>query len=385
MRALMMALLGVILTGCDGWSLVVGSSTSPPPPQWVAAFPRLPLLSGLVGLHQAPGDSATFYALRKSGQIVRFSNQSTASSVALVLDVSARVLDSGESGLLGLAFHPQFASNGRLYLYYTGGSPLTSYLSRFVRRGDGSFHASDEEILLTVAQPFANHNGGQLAFGPDGYLYLALGDGGSGGDPFGNAQNTNVLLGKILRLDVDGAAPYAIPPDNPFASGGGRPEIWAYGLRNPWRFAFDRVTGELWAGDVGEDQYEEIDTIRRGGNYGWAIMEGAHCFNSATCNTTGLILPVFEYTHSEGCSVTGGYVYRGNALSALQGRYLFTDFCSAKVWTLLPLAGGAVQVGMLDTLLGSPSSFAEDQAGELYALNLAGSAGANIYKLVPGD
>lgn len=383
MRALLLGLLGALLAGCDGWSLELRSSA--PPPRWQAAFPHLPLLRGLVGLHQAPGDGASFYAVRKSGQIVRFSNHPNASSVSEVLDLSARVQDSGESGLLGLAFHPQFASNGRLYVYYTGGAPLTSYLSRFVRRSDGSFHASDEEILLTVAQPFSNHNGGQLAFGPDGYLYLALGDGGGSGDPFGNGQNLNTLLGKILRLDVDGAAPYAIPPDNPFAGGGGRPEVWAYGLRNPWRFSFDRATGELWAGDVGEQDYEEVDVIVRGGNYGWAIMEGAHCYNSPSCNTTGLIRPVFEYTHNDGCSVTGGYVYRGSTVPALQGRYVFTDFCSAQVWTLLPLGGGAVQVGMLAPLLGQPSSLAEDQAGELYALNFAGSAGANIYKLVPGE
>lgn len=381
MRKLMALLLVGIVSGCDGWSLEIRSS--PPTPQWVAAFPRLPLLSGLVGLHQAPGDSSSFYAVRKSGHVLRFSNQSGASSAALVLDVSARVLDSGESGLLGLAFHPQFASNGRLYVYYTGGSPLTSYLSRFVRRSDGSFHASDEEILLTVAQPFSNHNGGQLAFGPDGYLYLALGDGGSGGDPFGNAQNTNVLLGKILRLDVDGTAPYAIPPDNPFAGGGGRPEIWAYGLRNPWRFSFDRGSGALWAADVGEDDYEEINKIVRGGNYGWAIMEGTSCFNGTSCNPVGLIPPVFAYDHREGCSVTGGYVYRGAALPALQGRYLFTDFCSGKVWSL-QLFGGTVQSGMLETLPGSPASLAEDYAGELYALDFGGDAGANIYKLVPG-
>ena len=359
--------------------------------RWQAAFAQLPSLSGLVGLHQAPGDSSVFYAVRKSGLVQRFANQPSANTVTTVLDLSGRVRDSGESGLLGFAFHPQYASNGRLYVYYTGGTPLTSYLSRIVRRGDGSLNAADEDILLTVAQPYSNHNGGQLAFGPDGFLYLALGDGGSGGDPHGHGQNTQTLLGKILRIDVNPAnenngAAYAIPSDNPFANGvNGRPEIYAWGLRNPWRFSFDRSNGELWAADVGQNEYEEINRIERGGNYGWAVMEGLHCFGTSNCNQTGLKLPVFEYNHNQGCSVTGGYVYRGNTLAALQGRYIFTDYCSANVWSLIPQGNGGVQAEMLTSLSGNPSSFAEDHAGELYALMLSGSAGANIYKMQPED
>lgn len=398
----------LLLTACGNSSNGGGDSEPPPPPsgltsrpanpdciapdtagssavRWTAAFPSLPSLSGIVGLHQAPGDSSQFYAVRKSGLVQRFANQATASALTTVLDLSGRVQDSGESGLLGFAFHPQYASNGQVYVYYTGGSPLTSYLSRIVRRGDGTLNAADEQVLLTVAQPYSNHNGGQLAFGPDGFLYLALGDGGSGGDPQGNGQNTNTLLGKILRIDVNSGAPYAIPADNPFADGGGRAEIFAWGLRNPWRFSFDRVSGELWAADVGQNAYEEINRIERGGNYGWAIMEGLHCYDAGSCNQNGLALPVFEYNHSEGCSVTGGYVYRGSRLPALQGRYLFTDYCSAKVWALTSRSDGSVTSQYLTSLTGNPSSFAEDHAGELYALTLSGGAGENIYALQPGD
>lgn len=412
MRGIWMLAVGMSLVGCGfGSGGSDDEATSPPSSglatrpanpgcvapdtagstdsRWTAAFPQLPSLSGLVGLHQAPGDNSVFYAVRTSGLVQRFANQANASALTTVLNLSGRVLDSGESGLLGFAFHPQYASNGQVYVYYTGGSPLTSYLSRIVRRGDGSLNAADEEILLQVRQPYSNHNGGQLSFGPDGFLYLALGDGGSGGDPDGNGQNTDVLLGKILRIDInhadaDRGLPYAIPSDNPFASGGGRAEIYAWGLRNPWRFSFDRVSGELWAADVGQNEYEEINKIERGGNYGWNTMEGLHCYGGGSCNQSGLKLPVFEYNHSEGCSVTGGYVYRGSALPALQGRYLFTDYCSAKVWSLVPEQNDSYTAQMLTALSGNPSSFAEDNAGELYALMLSGDAGENIYQLTPG-
>ncbi|MFZ5843680.1 MAG: PQQ-dependent sugar dehydrogenase [Pseudomonadota bacterium] len=370
----------------DNTSCLAPDSAGSTAIRWQPAFPELPSLSGLVGLLQAPADDSVFYAVRKSGLVQRFANQPTAATLTTVLNLSGRVQDSGESGLLGFAFHPQYASNGEVYVYYTGGSPLSSYLSRIVRRGDGTLNAADEDILLTLAQPYSNHNGGQLAFGPDGFLYLALGDGGSGGDPHGHGQNPQTLLGSILRLDINNGTPYAIPADNPFANGvGGRPEIYAWGLRNPWRFSFDRSNGELWAADVGQNAWEEINKIERGGNYGWAIMEGQHCYAADSCNQTGLKQPVFEYSHSEGCSVTGGYVYRGSALPALQGRYLFSDYCSAQVWSLLPQPNGSLQVEMLTALSGNPSSFAEDNQGELYALLLSGSAGENIYRMHSAD
>jgi len=229
-----------------------------------------------------------------------------------------------------------------------------------------------------VAQPFENYNGGMLAFGPDGYLYIGLGDGGSHGDPGNRAQHRRLLQGKILRLDVNGARPYAIPPDNPFADGGGRPEIYAMGLRNPWRFSFDRRTGALFAGDVGEGRIEEINRIIRGRNYGWRIMEGSLCFRPANCRRTGLTLPIHEYRHNHGrCSVTGGYVYRGRAIRGLTGTYLFADFCSGEIFGLR----GRVASLLLDTTL-PIASFGEDEAGEVYVVNLREGA---IYRIVSAD
>ena len=231
----------------------------------------------------------------------------------------------------------------------------------------------NERILLVVSQPFDNHNGGQLAFGPDGFLYIALGDGGSGGDPFGNGQNLNAILGKILRIDVDAApAPgkqYAIPADNPFAAGGGLPEIWAYGLRNPWRFSFDPATGRLFAGDVGQNAFEEVDLITKGGNFGWNIMEGNHCFSpAAACPTAGLILPIDEYGHDAagGISVTGGFVYRGPSIPGLAGTYVFGDLASGRIWGLQENGQDGWQRTLLLTHALTVSSFGRDTSGELY-------------------
>jgi glucose/arabinose dehydrogenase len=244
-----------------------------------------------------------------------------------------------------------------------------------------------ERVLLEVRQPFSNHKGGQLAFGPDGFLYIGLGDGGSGGDPYENAQNKNVLLGKILRIDVDRPTvdrPYGIPVDNPFAAGGGRPEIFALGLRNPWRFSFDRETGRLFAGDVGQDEVEEIDIVVKGGNYGWNRMEGTQCYQPrVNCPREGFILPVAEYRHDEGVAVTGGFVYRGKTLPALQGLYVFGDFGTSTVWTIPATAAP----GLRERTLLLPrsglelSSFGEDAQGELYLLDLRGG----IYRLVPAS
>lgn len=228
-------------------------------------------------------------------------------------------------------------------------------------------------VLLEIDQPYSNHNGGDLAFGPDGYLYIATGDGGSGGDPLGNAQNLRSLLGKILRLDVDRSRhglPYAIPEDNPFYgnTGGIREEIYAYGLRNPWRIAFDRETGELWAADVGQSAMEEIDIVEKGRNYGWNVMEGSLCFRTLRCDRDGLTLPVWEYApEGGGASVTGGYVYRGNEIPALRGQYVFADFIDGRIWTLRRDERGGAKVRLLDTRIGGITSFGEDEAGELYA------------------
>ncbi len=282
----------------------------------------------------------------------------------------------GERGLLGLALHPRFPNDSRVFLDYTaddGG--LVSRVSSF-EVYDGVIDTDSEIILLQVSQPHNNHNGGNLLFGPDGYLYVGLGDGGSGGDPHGHGQNTDTLLGSILRIDVDGGGDdtaYAIPEDNPFVDGGGRPEIYAYGLRNPWRFSFDRQTGELWAGDVGQDSWEEIDVIEKGGNHGWNVWEGKHCFppDVSDCEEDGFVPAIHEYRNpggDDGRSVTGGYVYRGAQLPELVGKYIFADYLTGEIWQLEREGDGAeVELLLASGLL--ISSFAEGQDAELYVLD----------------
>jgi glucose/arabinose dehydrogenase len=328
---------------------------------------------------QAPGDADRWYVVVKAGRVWVFENRPDVVRSELFADIRERVQARySESGLLGMAFHPHFARNGQVFLSYTThGTPLLSRVSRFVSRDGGrTLDAGSETVLFEVPQPYANHNGGQIAFGPDGHLYIGLGDGGAAGDPRGNGQSVETLLGAMLRIDVDKGAPYAIPPDNPFAGGGGRPEIYAWGLRNPWRWSFDRSSGELWAGDVGQNGWEEIDKIVRGGNYGWAIREGAHCYGTERCRTKGLIDPVAEYGHSEGCSVTGGYVYRGKAIPALQGAYLYGDFCSGRIWALCQ--GKGLSRLLMNSGL-NISSFAEGLDGELYVLHF--SSQGEIYRL----
>ncbi len=347
-------------------------------------YPALPALNPLVGLYQAPGDGTAWYAVKQTGQVVRFANDPAASSVDTFVDIADQVDYGGEKGLLGMAFHPGFAGNGFVYLSYTAApvSGLESRISRFtLNRATGTLDPASEQTLLTVAQPFSNHNGGQIAFGPDGLLYIGLGDGGSGGDPQGNGQNTATLLGSMLRVDVgDGSAGYTIPAGNPFSSGGGAPEVYAYGLRNPWRWSFDRLTGELWLGDVGQTDYEEVDVITAGGNYGWNRMEGGHCYPSGSlCDPTGMTLPVAEYDHTQGIAVTGGYVYRGTGVPALVGHYLYADYGSGKIWSLADDGAGGYRVTeQLDTAL-NIASFAEDTDGELYVLHLGGT----IHKVAP--
>ncbi len=326
----------------------------------------------------------TWYVVEQAGRVLRLTLQKGKWSSRVFADLRDRVdAGSNEAGLLGMAFDPAFAQNGHVYFSYTGeGSPLTSILSRFVSRDGGqSVEPGSEQILLRVAQPYNNHNGGNILFGPDGYLYFGLGDGGSAGDPKGHGQNTRTLLGSLLRLDVrgdvDGKGGYRIPSDNPFVTGGGRPEIFAYGLRNPWRWSFDRDSGELWLADVGQNAWEEINTISRGGNYGWNLREGAHCY-SGDCKRAGLIEPVAEYSQQHGCSVTGGYVYRGRAMPTLRGVYLYGDFCSGNIWALKATAeGDYVSDLLLETSL-NIASFAEGGDGEIYVIDLGGK----IFRLV---
>jgi glucose/arabinose dehydrogenase len=288
------------------------------------------------------------------------------------LDLSNKTEGSGERGLLGLAFHPNFETNGRFYVNYTDNAGNTVVSEYRAEPGSNRADAGSERVLLTIEQPFPNHNGGALEFGPDGYLYIATGDGGSGGDPLGNGQSLSTLLGKLLRIDVDsrtGDLPYGIPPDNPFANQDGRDEIWAYGLRNPWRFSFDGDT--LWIGDVGQDQLEEIDRApadEGGINYGWNIVEGTSCYEADPCDRQGLRPPVATYGHDQGCSVTGGHVYRGRVQPELTSGYFFSDYCSGLIWAMRAEGtGNAVVVAETGRAI---SSFGEDEAGEIYMTDL---------------
>lgn len=355
------------------------------------AFAQLPQIPRLVALQQAPQSTQFWYALSQYGHIFAFSNDDNADALTVFLDLEEQVYSaSNEAGLLGMAFHPDYADNGWVFVYYMP-SRDSARLSRFTRNGAGNgLNPNSEKIILEVSQPAPNHNGGGLGFGPDGYLYLSLGDGGAANDLFGQGQDTSTLLATMLRLDIDVAddtTPYEIPSDNPFADGmSGRPEIYAYGLRNPWRWSFDSLTGDLWVGDVGQNAREEIDIITAGGNYGWPITEGNACLFGDDCETDGLISPVVDYLHSEtgGCSVTGGYVYRGSQINSLQGNYVFGDFCNGSLYSVESDGSNTSAIEQLDTAL-SISAFAQDENGELYVLNHSGEAGGGIYRLTSGD
>ena len=336
----------------------------PLPVQLENAFPAL-LFDRPVLLCAPPDGSNRVVVVEQAGRVRVLPNDRNAASTTVMLDLSAQVLFGGELGLLGLAFHPDYASNGWLYVYYTADLPMRSVLSRFTISADSNVvDAGSEVVLLEVAQPFGNHNSGALAFGPDDKLYVACGDGGSGNDPFDNGQQRSTLLGNILRLEHDGS----VPPDNPFvgAAGDVRGEIWAYGLRNPWRMSFDRATGRLWVGDVGQGAREEIDIVVRGGNYGWRIYEGnRENLNPGMLAASSFAAPVFDYDRSQGASVTGGHVYRGAAVPSLQGAYVYGDFASGRIWALVydgEQAIGNTQI----TQTNSPASFGEDAAGELF-------------------
>jgi uncharacterized repeat protein (TIGR03806 family) len=341
-------------------------------------FTGLPTLASTVAVVPSPLEPGRWFAVAQAGTVSSFTATDTARTPAL--NISARLRSGGEAGLLGIAFHPDVARNRHVFFNYTapgsGGAALISRIARFTMSDNRTIDPASERIIMEVAQPFANHNGGGIAFGPDGMLYIGFGDGGSANDPQRNGQNLNTLLGKFLRIDVnvaESAMPrYAIPTDNPFAMGGGRPEIWAWGLRNPWRFSFDTATGELWAGDVGQNRLEEVDIIRRGGNYGWATMEGTRCLVGTSCNQAGLVLPVVEYGRSDGGSITGGFVYRGRAIPSLVGSFIYGDFVSGRLWAVSYDNNGAASGRLLASTGRNIASFAQDADGEVYVVNYDG-------------
>ena len=328
------------------------------------------------------GDGSNrLFVIEKNGQI-RIVKDTTLVQ-APFLDLSRLVSSGGEQGLLGLAFHPGYRSNHRFYVDYTDvfGDTIIAEYRQSATNPDRA-DPSTRRVLMRIRQPFANHNGGNLAFGPDGYLYIGMGDGGSEGDPGNRSQSLSTLLGKMLRIDVDhrtGTLPYGIPRSNPFVGRPGLDAIWSYGLRNPWRFSFDRLTGDLWIGDVGGGRFEEIDRatrasgLGRGVNYGWRVMEGRACFDPLVgCRTAGLQLPIATYGHNVGCAVTGGFVYRGRSYPLLQGAYLFSDYCSGRIWSLAS-NGPSTQTPHLLLASGrSIVSFGESESGELYVADLAG-------------
>jgi glucose/arabinose dehydrogenase len=368
-------------SGAPGGSCAAGAPVTP-----VASLTARLVASGLrnpLDLQAVPGDRSRLYVVEQGGRI-RVVRDGQLSATPF-LDVSDRIASGGERGLLGLAFHPRFAANGRLFVNYTDRAGDT-HLAEFRAGAADAADPASERTLLVVAQPFANHNGGGLAFGNDGMLYAGLGDGGSGGDPLGNGQRLDTLLGKLLRLDVDAATPYAVPADNPFrAAADARPEIWAYGLRNPFRFGFDRASGDLYVGDVGQGAREEVDVglaARRGGeNYGWNVTEGTLCYQPASgCNRSGQTPPVYEYGHDQGCSITGGVVYRGCRMPSLAGSFFFGDYCRGFVRSLRVVNGQASELREWPlSEIGSVAAFGADADGEPYVVDYDGE----VYALEP--
>ncbi len=343
-----------------------------------AAVTLKPVVSGFEAptdiVHAGDGSNRLF--LVQQGGLIRILRNGALQTTPF-LDLSPLLLSGGERGLLGLAFHPHYSSNGQFYVYYSRAGDGAVTVARYTRSAANPdlADATSGQILLTITKPYSNHNGGAIRFGPDGYLYLGIGDGGSGNDPNGYAQNLNVLLGKILRLDVDHGAPYAIPADNPFAgTAGALPEIWAYGLRNPWRIGFDRATGDLLIADVGQGAREEVDYVpagRPGGmNYGWRMREGTFCTGLSgpyPCPSPALTDPVLEYDHTQGCSITGGVVYRGSLAAELRGHYLYADYCSGSIWAATHDAGTTWSGRELMKTDYRITTFGEDEQGEVYA------------------
>jgi glucose/arabinose dehydrogenase len=358
----------------------------------IALAPVVAGLSNPVFVTESPDSSGRLFIVEKTGTIRIYANGALLPTP--FFDIHTSVSTGEEQGLLGLAFHPSFATNHRFYVNYTnaaGASVVSEYKASTTNPNVRD--PASGRVILALKQPYANHNGGNLAFGKDGYLYIGFGDGGSAGDPGNRAQNLDVLLGKMLRIDVNGTTSttqYRIPASNPFVGKTGRDEIWEYGLRNPWRFSFDKVTGDLWIGDVGQNSWEEVDhgTNKSNGpgralNWGWRVMEGLHCYNpSSGCSTTGKALPLTEYSHATNgrCAITGGYVYRGAAIPGLVGRYVFGDYCSGEIMAIDVTSTRPAPISVLLSSGHPISSFGQDKAGELYVVELDGS----VQKIVAG-
>jgi glucose/arabinose dehydrogenase len=368
------------------------STPEPPPPTDTPASVSAPALESLtvnllpvasgfakpVHLTHAGDDSERLFVVEQPGRILIV--QAGQVNPVPFLDITDRVgSEASEQGLLSAAFHPRYADNGLFFVNYTNKQGDTVLARYQALANPNQADPSSAKILLTIAQPYANHNGGQLAFGPDGYLYMGTGDGGSANDPHGNGQNLGTLLGKILRLDVDNGDPYGVPESNPFVGQpDARPEIWSFGWRNPWRFSFDPAAGDMFIADVGQNQYEEVhfepvDTPG-GQNYGWRLMEGLHCFNPPDCNpaTLPVELPITEYSHQQGCSVTGGFVYRGSQFPALTGIYFYGDYCTGTVWGVRRNPAGQWEQAQLLQSGANISSFGQDEAGEVYLVTHQG-------------
>ncbi|HMU61698.1 MAG TPA: PQQ-dependent sugar dehydrogenase [Gemmatimonadales bacterium] len=378
-------------TACLGLFLMCGgdapTTTLPPGTASVRLEQVVTGLNMPVLVTAAPGDTGRIFVVEKGGKVRIIEHGSLLPTP--FIDLSGRVTTGSEQGLLGMAFHP---TDGRVVLSFTvagstGGG--TSRIATFRTGADPDvLDPATEQVVLEVAQPYGNHNGGNILFGPDGYLYAGFGDGGSGGDPQGHGQNRDDLLGSLLRLDIDHGAPYTIPATNPFV---GQPnmrgELWNWGLRNPWRFSFDRATGDLYIADVGQNEWEEVDVqpaaSAGGENYGWAIMEGDHCYKSSTCNRGGLVMPVIEYGHGDGCSITGGFVYRGSAIPELVGTYFYGDYCNGWIRSFVYRNGSVTDAQSWPTLDTKQqiTSFGEDARGELYVVLASGT----IYRIAPAN
>ena len=372
-----------MIAGCWLWLLAACGGNPTEPPVATDTVRLVQVATGLdfpLFLTAPPGDNARLFIVEKTGKIRIVKSGSVLSTP--FLDLSARVSDADEQGLLGLAFHPQYAVNGRFVVDYTDPNGDTHVSAFRVSANPDVADPASEQVLLAIDQPFDNHNGGMVVFGPDGKLYIGMGDGGSAGDPQGNGQNKGVLLGKILRVDVSGAGVLSVPADNPFVGqAGARPEIWSYGLRNPWRFSFDRAQGDLYIADVGQNAREEVDVATgaaqfgKGLNFGWNVMEGVACYSpSSGCPRSGLTLPVLDYDHSNGCSITGGYVYRGSAAPGLRGLYFYSDYCSGWVRSFRLQGTAAADQRDWPALRpgGQVTSFGEDAQGELYIMIQSG-------------